>query len=399
MRSQPLHSLRMEGVSTDADNPRLALIYQRPVEDPYSGGSAHIRGFASALADFFDMEIVAPSLSPRSKAQQSDSPMTSVSNIVRANMRAFKWVLGQANKSPTNRAQVIVSFDVYAALFPMLWGRVTRTPLVYYAQDLGRDVTRAMRERGYRGARLLGMLRTPLESAVIAGAGLIAGVSTQMVSAMEAAGISRVRLEVCALTRSAPVPNLPAIRKWQSALGTDSHIGVVFVGNLAYPPNLEAARFIQSTLADSCGDLADKATFVLVGKGTASFQRDKPPRVVGLGPVEDLGSVLYACHIGLAPMPVSGGVSGKVVDYLLHGLDVVATPEVAAAIGTPDAVVSASLANFAGAISELLAHAGTCQPGYLRGVPPEAKARYLGDNDVAVLAGRIAKLIGGATPR
>ena len=229
---------------------------------------------------------------------------------------------------------MILLFDFYAALLPSIWAKVSRTPVVYYIQDIGVDVAKTLTTERAAGGVMLNLFRVPYERLLLKNSELVVAVSDDMHSKLIAShGVPAQRLRVCGFRREIPVPNIPLIESWRIRLGLRSDIGVVFVGGLQYPPNRLAAEFIVHQLAPEMLRRGSAAKFILAGAGTDSFAKRVAPNIIGLGPVDDLSNLLFACHVGLAPISSGGGISGKVADYLLHGLQVIATP--IAAVGIP----------------------------------------------------------------
>jgi hypothetical protein len=100
---------------------------------------------------------------------------------------------------------------------------------------------------------------------------------------------------------------------------------LLFLGTLAAKQNVAAAKWIVEDLS---GGLSADVTIVLCGPGS-----DKLPvaegagaKVVGLGAVEDVDSVIAAADLCLAPLAAGAGVKTKVLHYLAHGKRVVGTP-------------------------------------------------------------------------
>jgi len=360
-------------------NPRgnLAVVYQRPVEDPYSGGSGHMRGFVAELRKHIPVDVVAPRYLHEGPRPPPDTLITSVSNILRSTLCGVRFALQQAVRPRKQRTRAIVFFDIYGAPVPFVWARVTGTPVVYYAQDLGEDILRAFRSQGYRGSALLRWLRGPFERLLLRKAALVVAVSDEMTQAMVSRGHARDRVLTCSMQRARPAVDLDAVREWQRRFDLERRIGIVFLGNLNYPPNRTAAEFVTSDLRPKSSQLAERAVFLLVGKGSEPFSSESEPPVHGLGPVSDLSNLLFACHIGLAPMEVAGGVSGKMVDYLIHGLRVVATPDGARGAVASDAITVCSKDRFAEVLGALVAAGARGRPGYLNPVDPRVAETYL----------------------
>lgn len=372
-----------------SQGPRIALVYQRPVDDPYSGGSTHVREFIRRLSECAPVNVIAPIPSPGGLSTRPDTLLVSVSNIIRANLAACRFVWSELLRRPNERVSSYVLFDIYAAVVPFLWALVSRTPVAYYPQDLGRQIIQQFRQRGYRGASLLGLFRALPEFLLLNYSTLVIALSDEMAKSLTLAGLSSSRILTCAIKRSPPTAEPERILEWKHRLGTDSKLGVIFVGNLNYPPNLDGAEFIASTILPACRSLSDRLVFVMVGKGTEAFTRDGPPRLIGLGPVLDISSVYFSCHVGLAPVVISGGTSGKIVDYLIHGLRVLATNEAARGVVRSDRVTCRPRQDFPRALLELSSEIDCGPATYGRELPEDLRHAYLESGEVQQLVLRM----------
>lgn len=112
------------------------------------------------------------------------------------------------------------------------------------------------------------------------------------------------------------------------ASGTEPSI--VFAGSLYYPPNLEAARWIMIALVPELARRSWRADQIVV----AGRRPGRPLRrlalragVTLLADVPDMGAVLSAASVALAPMELGSGVQSKVVDALRSKTSVVMTPK------------------------------------------------------------------------
>ncbi len=98
---------------------------------------------------------------------------------------------------------------------------------------------------------------------------------------------------------------------------------LLFVGTLTAKHNLAAARWIVDVLAPS---LPATMTVVLCGRDSDRVHgHGKGARVVGLGKVEDIDSVIAVADLCLAPLASGAGVKTKVLHYLAQGRRVAGT--------------------------------------------------------------------------
>ncbi len=98
---------------------------------------------------------------------------------------------------------------------------------------------------------------------------------------------------------------------------------VVFVGNMFYGPNYDAAKLISSTIAPRVKKHIPDASFILVGnapedlKGLANIEL--------VGPKDNLSRQFSDAALGLAPLTSGSGMKVKMLEYASHGLPVVGT--------------------------------------------------------------------------
>ncbi|MFY9717301.1 MAG: glycosyltransferase family 4 protein [Thermoplasmata archaeon] len=267
----------------------------------------------------------------------------------------------------------------------MIWAKVSGVNLVYYAQDNWNRVKRGLKVADLKGGMVLRLIRSPLEAALIWNSNLLAVVSETIRNDFIDSGIDPTRVITCELPRHRTNPDLAKIEDWRKKVGIREEVPIVFVGNLSYPPNRRATDFIIGTLVPAIGHTRRAWKVLLAGAGTAEL-KSPDPRVVGLGPVDDLDSLLYISKIGIAPMEVEGGVSGKLVDYLTHGLLSIATPEAASGVARCDELIIADIAEFATKIRSYLQDDRFLPSGYERPIDPNVSLHYFSSPGITALA-------------
>jgi hypothetical protein len=100
---------------------------------------------------------------------------------------------------------------------------------------------------------------------------------------------------------------------------------LLFVGTIAAKHNAVAARWIIDVLAPS---LPETATIVMCGPGSDKLVGGGRggARVVLLGAVGDVDSIIATADLCLAPLATGAGVKTKVLHYLAHGKRIAGTP-------------------------------------------------------------------------
>lgn len=330
---------------------RVALFYHRDTRNKFHGEAVYLRQFIREIGEHFDLHTIAPGSGaldpPRFSGVMSDMLWTCC-----LQMRAL---LDMKRIVPTGRRSVVVIADVYLYFLPMLIARIRRVPLVYLCSDLpGRYAASWSSSPKGRGLSMK-LLRALVDRMVFASCDGVV-VRTE---AMRQAITSDARWAHLPtwVARHQPVRTPPDPRRVQAVLKEfprSSSRLLVFAGDCHYPPNADAVEFILRELAPSLASRFPAAEFVIVGPGSEQWRSSAGPNVRVLGLVDDLSSVLYAAHVGLAPLRVEGGVSSKVIDYMAHGLTVVATPQ--AAVGQPGSprIRVAPLRRFQEVVEEVL---------------------------------------------
>ncbi len=138
-----------------------------------------------------------------------------------------------------------------------------------------------------------------------------------------------------------------------TALGCDGPI-VLFLGTMQAKQNAAAAAWIDATLADA---LEPGTTIVLCGPGSEGMGRPAGPgaRIVGLGAVDDVDSVVAAADVCIAPLAAGAGVKTKVLHYLAHGRVVAGTPVAFEGLEGAPGLHTASLDEFPSLVRRLCA--------------------------------------------
>jgi hypothetical protein len=100
---------------------------------------------------------------------------------------------------------------------------------------------------------------------------------------------------------------------------------LLFVGTIAAKHNAVAARWLVDVLAPT---LPDTTTIVICGPGSDGLPGGgrAGARVVLLGAVDDVDSIIATADLCLAPLATGAGVKTKVLHYLAHGKRVAGTP-------------------------------------------------------------------------
>ena len=146
-----------------------------------------------------------------------------------------------------------------------------------------------------------------------------------------------------------------ASRLWLQSLIHDPQRGpiVLFLGTLSGKQNMHAANWIVDELGPS---LPPEYTVVLCGPGTeliTNVSQRASARIVGLGFIDDVDSVVAGSDLCIAPLASGAGVKTKVLHYLSHGKRVLGTEIAFEGIaGAPGTAVS-DLSEFASSVIQV----------------------------------------------
>jgi len=100
---------------------------------------------------------------------------------------------------------------------------------------------------------------------------------------------------------------------------------VIFVGNMEYLPNKEAAQYITSYIAPKILNKIKNVKFVMVGKASSELLVNSP-HLIFTGVVKNVAELLSESDIAIAPLFRGSGTRLKILEYLASGLPVITTP-------------------------------------------------------------------------
>jgi hypothetical protein len=108
---------------------------------------------------------------------------------------------------------------------------------------------------------------------------------------------------------------------------------LLFVGNLTYAPNVEAAEFLAtSILPEVRRQLGEGVSLELVGPSDSRIGALAGPGVRVRGFVRDLAPVYAAAGAVVCPIRAAAGTRFKLLEAFAHGVPVVASPAAAAGL-------------------------------------------------------------------
>jgi glycosyltransferase involved in cell wall biosynthesis len=131
---------------------------------------------------------------------------------------------------------------------------------------------------------------------------------------------------------------------------------VVFVGNMEYLPNQEAANLIVSKIAPKVTAKIRDVNFLIIGRTPPKLLTNMP-HVTFTGTVKTIADFLATSDIAIAPLLQGSGTRLKILEYLSCGLPVVSTSIGAEGLDVEDGInilIEDDMDKFADKIIDLL---------------------------------------------
>jgi len=156
-------------------------------------------------------------------------------------------------------------------------------------------------------------------------------------------------------------PNGLDLGHWRWSTPAVSSRELLFLGNLAYPPNEEGLSWFLSRVAPRLNVEATHARLNVVGGGASARLRSTaaaaamPVRFSGFVP--DVRAAYRRAAALICPLPTASGLQNKMVEAMACGVPVITTPNVAAAADARagrDVLASSDPAVFAAMTARLL---------------------------------------------
>jgi glycosyltransferase involved in cell wall biosynthesis len=154
-------------------------------------------------------------------------------------------------------------------------------------------------------------------------------------SAAEAQTLAaRHGLDVQHISNAVECPPQHPRRAWKGGAAT---VSMLFVGNLTYRPNVEAARVLVSDILPRVRRLVQRPVGVtLVGPSDGRLAQLCAPEVQLTGFVPDLEAVYGAADVAVMAHSSGAGTRIKLLEAFAHGVPVVASPVAASGLEVSD---------------------------------------------------------------
>jgi glycosyltransferase involved in cell wall biosynthesis len=145
----------------------------------------------------------------------------------------------------------------------------------------------------------------------------------QVVTDRDAAAIARIAPELADRVRVNPFGiDLPEL----GTTAVEEDGSLLFVGNFAHPPNVDAARWLIDEIMPVLRARNTRATLRIVGPGApADVRAQAGPDVEILGEVPSVAPFLETASVVLAPLRIGGGMRMKALHALAAGKALVTT--------------------------------------------------------------------------
>ena len=113
---------------------------------------------------------------------------------------------------------------------------------------------------------------------------------------------------------------------------------ILFVGHLNYPPNIEAARRLATSILPRIRAELGGARLVIAGRSPnrSLYELGALPGVELVRDPEELGPLYRQAHLAIVPLMSGGGTRLKILEAMAWGLPVVATHLAAEGLGLSD---------------------------------------------------------------
>lgn len=167
---------------------------------------------------------------------------------------------------------------------------------------------------------------------------------------------ARALADHLALRAVTPVPNAVRPTPGGGVAAPDARHDLVFVGNLSYAPNADAARWLCATVLPLLGAVTVAIVGSAPGPEVTALARD--PRVTIAADVPAVGPWYAGARLAVVPIHAGGGTRTKVLEAFAHGRPVVATSlaveGLAAGQGGGSVILADDAESFAAACRRLL---------------------------------------------
>lgn len=381
-----------EETQDNRDTKKLFFFSHRSHTDRFNGTSVYDNELLQTLEREFYVDFVEPDYGSRDITRRSDLNFKSfVSLLYRVYIKQLKWVFTTLKYKNFRKKEKIVMLveDIYSSPLPLLISYAFGIKIIYRSADFGKTYYNTLSINNRVFKFIYPPARRVLEHFVIKKAAIVVCPSRKM----------KEEIVQKYPNAESKVVVLPYIKK-NLKLVTDltsisvrvpiSKVNIVLLGDFRYPPNLLAGRFVLNEVVQKLRSDRDSFNVQIVGPASNLLFMSSHKSVKILGPVKDLDDLLLNSHIGLAATTTVGGLSMKIVDYLVNGLRVVSTKEAAAGIVPNSQMKVVPLSDFSKTIDEEISDLRS--NGFNRYISQEVIEEYMSDEWVNTLIVKMKEL-------
>jgi polysaccharide biosynthesis protein PslH len=123
------------------------------------------------------------------------------------------------------------------------------------------------------------------------------------------------------------VPNGVSLESYTAARGNLPSPNMGFLGNMAYPPNIEAARWLYEEVYLPVRNEIPDLSLIVIGKDPVDSVRElgKRPGVVVTGTVADIWPYINSVDLFVFPLLIGAGLKNKILEAMGAGRPVITT--------------------------------------------------------------------------
>lgn len=327
----------------------VIFFYHKNHNDKFNGTSVYDKAMLLALDREYNITAVEPMLSPVASGNVKYKNGHYFVNLVKqVYSRQFRWLInifrGRHLTPPENT--VLLVEDIYSAPIPLLVSKLKGYRLLFRAADFGDNYSKSLFEEHRLDRIIYSVFRRMMERFMVLNSSLIICPSKSVESAvLNRYGMARNKVAFLPYVKTVDPQRNDITNIETKLINAGNKVILLFMGDFRYPPNYYAGNYVVNELVPKLNGHSGDYEVLIAGQNSQTIYSDSP-NVKVLGPVDDIEDLISTAHIGLAPMRTVGGLSMKVVDYLTHGLRVVATPEAANGIEANGQMKLSELSDF-----------------------------------------------------
>lgn len=373
----------------------IIFFYHKNHKDRFNGTSVYDEAMLKFLEERYHITVVEPANNSfRDGFESLTSSHYFVGLVKEVYFRQIRWLVNifrGRHLTPSQNTILLVE-DIYSAPIPLLVSKLKGYKLLYRAADFGKGYSHTLFDKRHLYKFIYSTFRRLMEYYLVKNSEIVICPSKSMISAIRKRfKMSNEKFVFLPFSRK-PTGNMNQTEnKTGSTLGTIEKVVLLFLGDFRYPPNYNAGNYVINEMVPKLNGLSNNYVVLIAGPNSQRLFKSTSAKVKILGTVDDTENLFSISNIGLAPMKTAGGLSMKIVDYLIHGLKVIATPEAANGIEADGQMRIADFSDFHKVVGEEIVD--ILKEGYDRRTVSESVASvYMTDKWERNLIERIDKI-------